>query len=118
MRSFGRLTVLKAVSVRMSCNNEECLIIILCYSIYGINVFWGKGYFPSFIEVFATHSSQTCCKTRYVMEALHEYGHTIVIQMFYTVGPAYFWICASHAFFFREEVYLPSPYIKLRCIAY
>lgn len=78
MRSFGRLTVLKAVSLRMSWNSKECLIIILCYSIYGTNVCWGKGYFPSFIEVFATHSSPMCCKTQYVMEALCEYGHTIV----------------------------------------
>jgi len=117
MRSFGRLTVLKAVSVRMSSYSKECLIIILCYSIYGTNVYWGKGYFPSFFEVFVTHSSP-CCKTQYVMEALCEYGYTIVIQMVYAVGPACFWIHASHAFFFREEVYLPSPYIKLRCIAY
>jgi len=40
------------------------------------NVCWGKGYFPSFIEVFATHSSPACCKTQNVMEALHAYGRT------------------------------------------
>jgi len=28
----------KTVSVRMSCNSKESLIIILCYSIYGTNV--------------------------------------------------------------------------------
>jgi len=37
------------------------------------------------------------------MKALRAYGHTIVIQIVYTVGTACLWIRASHAFFSEKK---------------